>query len=137
MQRSNFRVQRWGDVVISTLRNRDAAAPHIDYCLHIIGIRVWTDECQLIAKTAGTWLPIGPKRQLPVHIPEDYASLQPVEENALEVTAWQYAAEHHGTNIRAVLSKHTLLDEALAAEGTRLHRPKRSTRRQARHERPY
>ena len=73
---------------MSTFRNGDVAARHIDYCLNILGIRVWSDGCQLVAKAPGTWLPFGQRKNLPIELPHDFATQQAAGNCALEVTAW-------------------------------------------------
>jgi hypothetical protein len=57
-------------------RHADHTNNHIDYCLNILGIRVWKESCQLIAKSNGDWTFIGPKWDLPVEIPIDERSVK-------------------------------------------------------------
>src|SRR5437763_14564114 len=92
--------------------NGRPTADHVDYCLHLIGLRVWKECCQLIALDRGDWSEIGPKWNLPVEIPTDDESLRLAAMEPIKLTAWQYEQEHPGTDIREVLS----LRRDLAAE---------------------
>jgi hypothetical protein len=75
---------------MSNHRFADPDANHIDYCLNILGVRVWRDVCQLIAKSDGQWTFIGPKWDLPIEIPTDEQSLKDAGTDTLRLTAWQY-----------------------------------------------
>ena len=99
---------------MSTQRSADQSKKHVDYCLNILGIRVWRDVCQLIAKGNGDWGFIGPKWALPIVIPTDEQSLKGAGSDTLRLTAWQYEREHPGTDIREVLSQRKDFDAALA-----------------------
>ena len=94
-------------------RNADTKLSHIDYCLNLLGIRVWSDRCQLIAKGDGNWLPLGPKWDLPVEVPLDATALKQSGTDTLRLTAWQYLNEHPGTDIYEVLSQRKPFDQAL------------------------
>jgi hypothetical protein len=94
-------------------RFADPARGHIDYCLNILGIRVWEKTCQLIAKGDGHWEPIGPTWDLPIEIPTDDKSLKHAGNDTMRLTAWQYANEHPGTDIREVLSQKKSFADAL------------------------
>ena len=100
---------------MNPFRNADCVASHIDYCLHILGIRVWEKSCQLIAKDRGEWTTIGPKWDLPIEIPKDAKSLKGADADTLRLTAWQYEQEHPGTDMREVLSQRKDFASALAA----------------------
>lgn len=95
-------------------RYADPEQNHIDYCLNILGIRVWKLQCQLIAKTDGNWTSVGPKWDLPVEIPRDEKALKGAGSDTLRLTAWQYEREHPGTDIREVLSQATPFEVALS-----------------------
>jgi hypothetical protein len=77
----------------------------IDYRLHIIGIRVWKDTTQLIAKYGEEWTTIGFARELPVHIPVTASELKAAGNDTLRLTAYQYDAECPGTDLREVLAQ--------------------------------
>jgi hypothetical protein len=94
-------------------RFADSSARHIDYCLNILGIRVWETQCQLIAKGDGHWGPIGPKWDLPVQIPADEMTLRSAGADTMRLTAWQYQMEHPGTDIGEVLSQQKTFSTAL------------------------
>ena len=100
---------------MGSYRNADKALNHIDYCLKQLGIRVWSDSCQLIAKGNGNWGPLGPKWDLPIDVPQDAATLKTAGSDPLRLTAWQYLNEHPGSDICEVLSQrkdfHDALDE--------------------------
>jgi hypothetical protein len=89
---------------MTNLRITDRKAQHIDYHLNILGVRVWKSACQLIARGQGKWASIGPKRNLPIDIPNDEPTLHKAGADSLRLTAWQFEREHPGTDIRAVLS---------------------------------
>jgi CheY-like chemotaxis protein len=92
-------------------RSADADARHIDYCLHLLGIRIWKDACQLIAKVDNGWVTIGPSRDLPVDLP---AEVLASAGDSFILTVWQYEQEHPGTDIRQVLSRQKTFVTALA-----------------------
>ena len=92
----------------------DRKLNHIDYCLNILGLRVWKDACQLIAKADGNWTFIGPKWDLPIEIPTDEQSLKGAGSDTLRLTAWQYEREHPGTDIREILLQTKNFEAALA-----------------------
>ena len=100
-------------------RNADLDKRHIDYCLNILGIRVWEASCQLIAKGDGEWASIGPKWDLPVHIPRTKDELRDSATDTLRITAWQYELEHRGTDIREVLSQDMPFSVALERQADR------------------
>ena len=62
------------------LRNADLSAKHIDYCLNILGIRVWKNACQLVARTEVIYL----------EIPTDEKSLNGAASDTLRLPAWHY-----------------------------------------------
>jgi hypothetical protein len=94
-------------------RYADKTRHHIDYCLNLLGIRVWERRCQLIARLDGEWTFLGPPRDLPIYVPNDLAALRSVGTDALRVTAWQYCQDHPGTDIREVMSLSKPFDTAL------------------------
>ncbi len=93
-------------------RSADEAARHIDYCLHLLGIRVWKEACQLIAKVDKGWVTIGPQRDLPVELPAE--ALAAAAGDGFILTVWQYEQEHPGTDIREVLTGKKTFAAALA-----------------------
>jgi len=94
-------------------RFADKKLNHIDYCLELLGIRVWEKSCQLIAKGSGEWGPLGPKWDLPVEVPRDPNTLTTDGSETLRLTAWQYTKKHPGTDIAAVLSQRKQFSVAL------------------------
>jgi hypothetical protein len=88
-----------------------AAEKHsIDYRLNRLGIRVWTDSCQLIARHEDNWRVIGLQRSLPVYLSKEQ------EEgfvDPLDATALQYAAENPGSDLVDVLCRHKPFAAAL------------------------
>ena len=91
---------------MSERRYADQSASHIDYCLNILGIRVWEHACQLVAKTSnGSWASLGLQWELPIEIPHDEVTLRNAGSDTLRLTAWQYEQEHPGTDIREVMSQ--------------------------------
>jgi hypothetical protein len=97
-------------------RNPDLANRHIDYCLNILGVRVWKNACQLIARTDEDWTFIGPKWDLPVEIPANEQGLKGAGSDTFRLTAWQYEKEHPGSDITEVLSQRKDFDVALTQE---------------------
>jgi CheY-like chemotaxis protein len=95
-------------------RSADEAAQHIDYCLHILGIRVRKNSCGLIARTGNAWVSIGASRSLPLELPDHGAMPAADARDSLFVTVWQYEHEHPGTDIRLVLTGKKPFDIALA-----------------------
>jgi hypothetical protein len=90
--------------------NREAAT--IDYRLNLLGIRVWKDSAQLIAKRSGNqWDTIGPRQSLPVRFPHILSELSAA--NAFVVTAYQYDNEYPGSDLRAVLALEKDFDKAI------------------------
>ena len=92
----------------------DSEACHIDYRLNLLGVRVRDKDCQLIARGNGSWEPMGPKWELPVHIPADEATLRAASTDTLRLTAWQYDQEHPNSDLRPVLSLEKDFKQALA-----------------------
>ena len=78
----------------------------IDYRLNILGIRVWENACQLIAKSGdGSWSGIGPRWDLPVSIPQNSEELKLASADTLRLTAYQYTTERPRSDLAGVLSK--------------------------------
>jgi hypothetical protein len=82
----------------------------IGYKLNLIGIRVYREHCQLVARIDGTWLPIGPPRKLPFLVP---AELSEAGSDALLGTACQYKREHPATDLADLLAGRKTFDGAL------------------------
>ena len=99
---------------MSTHRNADSNLNHIDYCLNLLGVRVWRNSCQLIAKGDGNWGPLGPKWDLPIEIPKTPSELKTAGTDTLRLTAWQYENEHPGTDLREVFSQQKDFSTALS-----------------------
>jgi hypothetical protein len=79
--------------------------------LNILGISVWQDRCQLVAKDqAGNWAPLGPAKALPIFLPQDPSE---IEGDALLLTAYQYEMERPGSDLRATLAQTRDFEEAL------------------------
>ena len=85
----------------------------IDYRLNILGIRVWENSCQLIAKGAGEWSTIGPRWDLPLHVPRNPQELKDAAADTLRLTAYQYATEHKGSDLADVLARRKDFEAAL------------------------
>ncbi len=77
----------------------------IDYRLNIMGIRIWQDKCQLIARHQGRWAPLGPRHELPVFVPRTREQLQFFSDDPLRLTAYQYTLEHPDSDIPLALGK--------------------------------
>jgi hypothetical protein len=84
---------------------------YISYRLNILGLRVWQDRCQLVAKDRnGRWAPLGDARALPITLPENPAE---ISTDALLLTAYQYDTERPGSDLRSVLARSRTFGEAL------------------------
>jgi hypothetical protein len=86
----------------------------IGYRLNILGIRVWKEDCQLVAKTSGDrWETIGPRRTLPVHIPQNVEQFKDLGADSLQITAYQYAGLPKNSDLVEVLSQQKDFEAAL------------------------
>jgi CheY-like chemotaxis protein len=95
-------------------RSSDEAARHIDYCLHLLGLRIRKTSCEIIARMGDEWAPIGERRPLPVVLPAHEAMLAGAAGDSFILTIWQYEHEHPGTDIRQVLTGEKPFETALA-----------------------
>jgi hypothetical protein len=87
------------------------SAKYIGFKLNLLGIRVSSDDCQLLAKDGnGRWSPLGPPRPLPIDLPTDPSKIGP---DALILTALQYDSERPGSDLRALLAKKKDFEAAL------------------------
>lgn len=87
----------------------------IDYRLNILGIRVCEDSCQLIARSGAEWTTMGPRWNLPVHVPRNIEELQAAAAEPLRLTAYQYCAESPGSDLVGMLNKTGDFSAALRA----------------------
>jgi len=90
---------------IVAVKAKDLAARAIDYRLNILGVRVWEHSCQLIARSGQEWSTIGPRWDLPVHVPKDAEQLKLAAAEPLRLTAYQYCAERPGSDLAEVLGE--------------------------------
>ena len=95
------------------MRVADALASFIDYRLNILGVRVWENSCQLIAKGSNGWDTFGPRWDLPVHVPRIPPELKQAASDTLRMTAYQYQMERPGSDIAEVLSRQKDFNAAL------------------------
>jgi hypothetical protein len=92
--------------------NRDAGM--IDYRLNLLGVRVWKNAAQLIAKWhENEWATIGPRQELPVKFPVAPPDLKDAAGDTLRLTAYQFDMECPGTDLRAVLALEKDFEAAL------------------------
>jgi hypothetical protein len=82
----------------------------IGYRLNIIGVRVYRECCQLVARVGDEWMHIGLPRALPISLPDDMRS---VGLDPMLLTIYQYEAEFPGSDLLDVLALRKTLDEAL------------------------
>jgi hypothetical protein len=61
---------------IVAVKVADPAAGMIDYRLNILRIRVWEHFCQVIARSGKAWGTIGPRCDLPAHVPQNAEELK-------------------------------------------------------------
>jgi hypothetical protein len=88
----------------------------IGHRLNILGIRVWGDACQLVARNGTEWIPLGPPRELPVQIPRNAEELRAAASDPLRLTAYQYVTEHPGSDLAELLAKRKDFETALQSE---------------------
>lgn len=101
------------------MRVPDRNSGCVGYRLNIIGVGVWKDYCQLLAKDRfGVWQPFGPTRPLPVVVPADPAGIM---SDPLLLTAYHYNKEHPGSDLIALLARHKVFDEALQESPASAH----------------
>jgi hypothetical protein len=94
------------------MRVVDLTNQSIGYRLNILGVRVWKDRCQLVAKNGhGHWETLGAPRPLPVHVP---ARLEDIGSDALIQTAYQYDREKPGSDLREVLAQKRPFEEVMS-----------------------
>ena len=96
---------------MTTVINREEG--WIGHRLTRLGIRVWADRCQLVAKSGEEWMTLGPPRDLPVKIPATEAELLAAADDPLLITAYQYMGEHPGADLAALLAGKTNFSEAV------------------------
>jgi hypothetical protein len=77
----------------------------IGHRLNMLGIRVWPDRCQLVAKAGKEWITLGPPRNLPFDIPKNADELASAADDPLLITAYQYVAEFPDSDLMDMLSK--------------------------------
>ena len=99
---------------MKNLRYANQGGGFVDYHLNLLGVRVFEDACQLVARSEQGWVSIGPKCDLPIEIPKDTQEL--IGTDSLKLTAWQYAQEHPCSDIREVLSRRKSFELALSAD---------------------
>ena len=85
----------------------------IGHRLNILGIRVWPDKCQLVARAGDHWVPLGPTRVLPVEVPRNVEELARMARDPLLITAYQYVAEHPGSDLSDLLAQRKDFQAAL------------------------
>ena len=88
----------------------------IGHRLNILGLRVWEDACQLVARNGNDWITLGPARDLPVQIPRNAEELRAAASDPLSLTAYQYVTEHPESDLRELLAKTKDFETALKAE---------------------
>jgi hypothetical protein len=87
------------------MKVRNNSAGFIGYRLNILGIRVWENACQLVAKTPQGWTTLGGKRSLPIQIPRTADELQAASNDPLLLQAYQYESAFPASDLRDVLAK--------------------------------
>ena len=96
-----------------SMRVVNAVGGTIDYRLNILGIRVWKDSCQLVARSGKDWSALGPRWDLPVRVPENDGELKASASDTLRLTAFQYNAERPGSDLVEVLNQSRNFEAAL------------------------
>ena len=91
----------------------DTAGRWIGYRLNILGIRVFEDSCQLVAIGRGNWETLGPRWDLPIHVPETPEELKLAASDTLRLTAFQYVMANPGSDLGDVLAKRKDFESAM------------------------
>lgn len=81
----------------------------ISYTLNILGIRVFEEKCELIAKHGDQWVPIGNAKQLPL----DVQLAADPQSDPLLLTISQYSVTFPDSDLVAVLRGARSIDQAL------------------------
>ena len=89
----------------------------IGHRLNILGIRVWQDSCQLVARNGKEWITLGPQRDLPVQVPSNAEEVKGAGSDPLRLTAYQYVTEHPGSDLAELLGKRMDFETALRGDG--------------------
>jgi len=85
----------------------------IGYRLNQLGIRVFEDSCQLVAIGRGNWETLGPRWNLPVHVPETPEELKLAMADTLRLTAYQYVMANLGSDLADVLARRKDFESAM------------------------
>jgi hypothetical protein len=88
----------------------------IGHRLNILGIRVWENACQLVARNGTEWITLGPPRDLPVQVPRNAEELRSAASDPLRLTAYQYVTEHPGSDLAELLAKGKDFETAMQDE---------------------
>jgi hypothetical protein len=95
------------------MRVVDRENRYIGFRLNLLGLRVWKDRCQLVARDRdGKWDVLGPSRRLPIRLPDDVSA---IGTDTLLLTAFQYESENPGSDLRALLDQRINFDDAIEA----------------------
>lgn len=107
-------LEEWHNRAMKVVNRRER---WIGFRLNILGIRVWADGCQLVAKSGDQWVTLGQRRELPVEVPRTAEDLTEAASDPLRFTAYQYVSEHPGTDLAEVLGRQKDFDFALLDAG--------------------
>jgi hypothetical protein len=88
----------------------------VGYRLNILGIRVWPDKCQLVARTGEEWITLGPPRPLPLRVPTTADELARAANDALLITAYQFIAEYPSADLADMLAQRRDFAKALDSQ---------------------
>ena len=91
---------------------------YVSYRLSQLGVRVFRDAAQLAALYRGEWTTIGPRRPLPIALPQNTVELTVCEADPLRLTAYQFDEECPGTDLKEVLSGETSVEQILREPST-------------------
>ena len=93
------------------VRVLDKTSKCVSYRLNLLGIAIWNDRCQLLARNErGDWKPLGAPRTLPIQLPDQVDSLQ---FDALLLTAYQYDQQNPGSDLRELFAQTKSVEQAL------------------------
>ena len=94
------------------MRVIDKTSKCVSYRLNLLGIAVWRDRCQLLARNEkGNWKPLGASRDLPIQLPDQ---MDVAQFDALLLTAYQYDQQNPGSDLRDLFAQTKSIDEALS-----------------------
>jgi hypothetical protein len=114
LKETNRLLDRWVPTAGTCVQIFNKEEGWIGHRLNILSIRVWRNQCALVARTGGDWITLGAARSLPVQVPRNAEELARAARDPLLITAYQYMAEYPDSDLAALLSQAEDFDSVLA-----------------------